>query len=58
MGWDSKKLPKPDLHVYGKDGTKIMIYNIRRSPKEEGSKNTREKRLKNKLLKKETLTLG
>ena len=33
MRWDNEKLPEPNLHVYGKDDTKIMIYNMRRSPK-------------------------
>ena len=28
-----KKLPEPNLHVYGKDDTKIMVYNVRRWPK-------------------------
>ena len=55
--WDRKKLPEPTLHVYGKDNTKIMIYSMRRSPKKGDQKNTRGKRLKNKLLKKELLTL-
>ena len=52
-----KKLPKPNLHVYGEDDTKIMVYNMRRSQKKGDRKSTRGKRLKNKLLKKELLTL-
>ena len=43
--WDRKKLPEPNLHVYGKDNTKIMIYSMRRSPKKGDQKNTRGKRL-------------
>ena len=57
MRWDRKKLPEPNLHVYGEDDTKIMVYNMRRSQQKGGRKNTRGKRLKNKLLKKELLTL-
>ena len=57
MRWDRKKLPEPNLHVYGEDDTKIMIYNMRRSKKKGDRKNTRGKRLKKKLLKKELLTL-
>ena len=33
MKWDREKLPEPSLHVYAKDNTKIMIYNMRRSLK-------------------------
>ena len=33
MKWDREKLPEPNLHMYAKDNTKIMIYNMRRSPK-------------------------
>ena len=43
--------------MYGEDDTKIMIYNMRRSKKKGDRKNTRGKRLKKKLLKKELLTL-
>ena len=34
-----EKLPQPNLHVYGKNGTKIMVYNVRRGPKERELKN-------------------
>ena len=30
---DRKKLPKSSLHVYGKDDTPVMVYNMKRSPK-------------------------
>ena len=33
MKWDREKLLQPNLHVYAKDNTKIMIYNMRRSTK-------------------------
>ena len=42
--------------MYGKDDTKIMIYNIRRSPKKI-KKKPREKRLRNKSLKEKIWTL-
>ena len=38
MRWDREKLPQPNLHVYGKNGTKIMVYNIKRCPKRKRSK--------------------
>ena len=38
MRWDREKLPEPNLHVYGKDDTKIMVYNMRRPPKREDRK--------------------
>ena len=43
MKWDRKKLPEPDLHVYGKNGTKIMIYNLKRCTKKEDGKNREKK---------------
>ena len=50
-----REAPKPNLHVYGKDDTKIMIYNMRRWPKRRGlkKKNLEQKRLRNKSLKEE-----
>ena len=57
MRWDREKLPEPNLHVYGKDDTKIMVYNMRRWLKK-GDKKPREKRkLRNKSLKEELWTL-
>ena len=54
MRWDREKLLEPNLHVYGKDDTKIMVYNIRRWPKKGGTKKDQEqKRLRNKSLKEE-----
>ena len=38
-----KKLSEPNLHVYGKNDTQIMIYSMRRSLKKEEEK-TPEKR--------------
>ena len=54
MRWDRGKLSEPNLHVYGKDDTKIMVYNMRRWPKKRGTKKDLEqKRLRNKSLKEE-----
>ena len=38
VGWDRKKFPDPNLHVYGKNDTQIMVYNIKRWPREKRSK--------------------
>ena len=43
MKWDREKLPKPDSHVYGKNGAEIMVYNMKRNPKKRGQKKNREK---------------
>ena len=52
-----KKLPEPNLHVYVKDYTKIMVYNVRRWPKKKKIEKPRGKRLRNKSLKEELWTL-
>ena len=44
MRWDRDKLPKPDLHVYSENGTKIMVYNMKRRPKKKGGKKKTEKK--------------
>ena len=36
VGWDMKEFPESDLHVYGRDDTKIVVYNIRRYTKRGG----------------------
>ena len=43
MRWDREKFPEPNLYVYGKDDTKIMVYNMRKWPKERGSKDLEKK---------------
>ena len=58
MRWDREKLPEPNLHVYGKDDTKIMIYNMRKWPKKGGLENLERKRLRNTSLKEELWTGG
>jgi len=33
VGWDKKEFPESNIHVYGRDDTKIVIYSLGRSPK-------------------------
>ena len=37
-GWDKKESPESDLHVYGKDDTKIVVYNLERCTKKREEK--------------------
>ena len=46
MRWDREKLPEPNLHVYGKDDTKIMVYNMKRCPKKRGLEKQRKRKFK------------
>ena len=48
-----EKFPEPNLHVYGKDDTKIVVYNMRKWERTKGSKNLEQKRLRNTSLKEE-----
>ena len=43
MRWDREKLTEPNFHVYGKNGTKIIVYNVRRCPKKGDWKTLRKK---------------
>ena len=38
VGWDRKEFPESNLHVYGKDDTKIVIYIAWDDVLEEGEK--------------------
>ena len=49
-----REAPRTKLHVYGKDDTKIMVYNMRRSPKREDRK-TQSKKTKKQVTKRRTL---
>ena len=54
MRWDRRKLPKPDSHVYGENGAKFMVYNMKRNPKMGGGgekKKTKQKQEKRKFKK-------
>ena len=57
MRWDREKLPEPNLHMYGKDDTKIMVYNMRKWPKRGGSENLEQKKIKKYITKRRTLDL-
>ena len=57
MRWDREKLPEPNLHMYGKDDTKIMVYNMRKCPKRGGSENLEQKKIKKYITKRRTLDL-
>ena len=39
VGWDRKEFPESNLHVYGRDDTKIVVYSMRRWPKGGDRKN-------------------
>ena len=37
VGWDKKEFLESNLHVYGRDDTKIVVYSMGRWPKGGGS---------------------
>ena len=37
VGWDKKEFSEPNLNVYGRDDTKIVVYNLGRCTKKGGS---------------------
>ena len=41
IGWDKKKFTESNLHVYGRDDTKIVVYSMRRWTKERDQKKSR-----------------
>ena len=55
MKWDREKLPKPDSHVYGENGAKIMVYNMKRNPKKKKMRNREKESLRNITVKGKTL---
>ena len=55
MRWDKERLPTPDSHVYGENGAKTMVYNMKRHSKK---KDTREKQRKRKGLRNTTVKKG
>ena len=55
MRWDRKKLSEPNLHVYGKDDTKVMVYNMRKWPKKGITKNLERKEIRKNITKRRTL---
>ena len=46
MRWDREKLPKPDSHVYGKNGAEIMVYNMKKNPKKGHKKKKKQRERK------------
>ena len=46
MRWDKERLPTPDSHVYGENGAKTMVYNMKMHSKK---KDMREKQRKRKV---------
>ena len=55
MRWDKEKLPEPNLHVCGEDDTKIMVYNMKGWPTENGGKKLRAKKIKKHIAKRRIL---
>ena len=49
VGWDKKEFLESNLHVYDRDDTRIIVYNMERWPKEGGSEK-HQKNLGSKLL--------
>ena len=46
MRWDREKLPKLDSHVYSENGTKFMVYNMKRNPKTRRRKKLKQEKRK------------
>ena len=44
MRWDREKFPKSDSHVYGENGTEIMVYNMKRNSKKRDKRKTEKKK--------------
>ena len=43
MRWDREKFPESDSQMYGENGAKVMVYNMKRNPKKKKWKKNREK---------------
>ena len=44
MRWDREKLLEPNSHVYDKDDTKIIVYNVRKWQRKKGIKKRKKKK--------------
>ena len=55
MKRDRKKLPEPNLHVYGKYDTQIRVYSMRRSLKKGEGKKHQKKEIKELVIERRTL---
>ena len=42
VGWDKKDFLETNLHVYGGDDIKIIVYNMERWPKEKEKEKTKK----------------
>ena len=49
VGWDRKEFLEFNLHVYGRDDTKIIVYSMKRK-KKRGRKSLERKILENNLM--------
>ena len=45
VGWDRKEFPESNLHVCGRDDTKIVVYSMGRCSKKRGEKKKEIKQL-------------
>ena len=55
MRWDREKLLEPNSHMYGKDDTKIIVYNMRKGPSKMRIEIPRAKKIKKYITKRRTL---
>ena len=55
MRWDREKLLAPDSHMYGENGAKIVVYNMKRNSKKMGQK--KKKSLRNTTVKRKNSRL-
>ena len=44
VGWDMKESPESNLHVCGKDDTKIVVYDMERCTEKEGGEKKKKRR--------------
>ena len=43
VGWDKKEFPESNLHVCGRDDTKIIVYNMEKCTKKGGGGRNQKK---------------
>ena len=43
VGWDKREFLEPNLHVYGRDNTRIIVYSIEDWPKGKEEEKNRKK---------------
>ena len=42
VGWDRKEFSESNLHVYGRDDTKIIVYSMERCTKKKGGEEIKQ----------------